>query len=75
VANIDNLLAAGMMITSNHDAHMSTRNTVCCMGQGEAAGTAAALCVDKGCGTRELPYSDLREVLEDNGVYFETSAI
>ncbi len=47
VAGLENLLAAGMLITSNHDAHMSTRNTVCCMGQGQAAGTAAALCAAK----------------------------
>jgi len=40
---LDNLYAAGMMITSDHDAHMSTRNTVCCMGQGQGAGAAAAL--------------------------------
>ena len=33
VAGIDNLLAAGMMITSDHNAHMSTRNTVSCMGR------------------------------------------
>ena len=71
VAGIDNLLAAGMMITSNHDAHMSTRNTVCCMGQGQAAGTAAALCVKGNCGTRELPYATLRESLKEGGVYFE----
>ncbi len=71
VAGIDNLLAAGMMITSDHDAHMSTRNTVCCMGQGQAAGTAAALCAAKGCGTRDLAYSELREALEAGGVYFE----
>lgn len=71
VAGIDNLLVAGMMITSDHDAHMSTRNTVSCMGQGQGAGTAAALCADKGCGTRELPYVDLRKALENDGVYFE----
>jgi hypothetical protein len=71
VAGIDNLLAAGMMITSDHDAHMSTRNTVCCMGQGQAAGTAAALCAARGCGTRELAHSDLRRALENGGVYFE----
>jgi hypothetical protein len=47
VAGIENLLVAGMVITSDHDAHMSTRNTVCCMGQGQAAGTAAALCAAK----------------------------
>ena len=71
VAGLDNLLAAGMMITSDHDAHMSTRNTVCCMGQGQAAGTAAALCAERGCGTRDLPYADLRQALERDGVYFE----
>jgi FAD-dependent oxidoreductase family protein len=71
VTGIDNLLATGMMITSNHDAHMSTRNTVCCMGQGQGAGTAAALCVAKDCGTRDLPYTDLRDALENDGVYFE----
>ena len=72
VAGIDNLLAAGMLITSDHDAHMSTRNTVCCMGQGQATGTAAALCAKRGCGTRELPYADLRKALEDSDVYFES---
>ena len=71
-ARIDNLLVAGMLITSNHDAHMSTRNTVCCMGQGQASGTAAALCADKNCGTRELPYSYLRKALEKDDVYFES---
>jgi hypothetical protein len=74
VAGIDNLLAAGMMITSNHDAHMSTRNTVCCMGQGQAAGTAAALCASRSCGTRDLPYSELRKALEKGDVHLERSS-
>ncbi|MGC9455698.1 MAG: FAD-dependent oxidoreductase [Phycisphaerae bacterium] len=69
---LDNLLVAGMMITSDHDAHMSTRNTVCCMGQGQAAGTAAALCAADGCSTRKLPYEKLRAALEAGGVYFES---
>ena len=72
VAGIDNLLAAGMLITSDHRAHMSTRNTVCSMGQGQAAGTAAALCADRGCGTRDLPYGVFREALEEGNVYFES---
>ena len=72
VAKLDNLLAAGMLITSDRRAHMSTRNTVCCMGQGQAAGAAAALCAARGCGTRELPYAELRKALERGGVYFET---
>ena len=68
---MNNLLVAGMLITSNHDAHMSTRNTVSCMAQGQAVGTAAALCAEKGCGTRELAYGDLHRALEKDGVYFE----
>ncbi len=72
VANIENLLAAGMMITSDRRAHMSTRNTVCCMGQGQAAGAAAALCAAKKCGTRELKYPDLRDALAKAGVYFDS---
>jgi len=72
VAGIENLLAVGMMITSNHNAHMSTRNTVCCMGQGQGAGTAAALCAARNCGTRELPYPNLRDALLTAGVYLES---
>jgi len=72
VAGIDNLLVAGMMITSDRRAHMSTRNTVSCMGQGQATGTAAALCAAKNCGSRELRYADLRNTLVRNNVYFES---
>jgi len=72
VAGIENLLAAGMLVTSNHDAHMSTRNTVCSMGQGQGAGTAAALCAARKCGTRDLPYGTLRDALNNTGVYFES---
>jgi hypothetical protein len=71
VTGLDNLLAAGMMLTSHRDAHMSTRNTVCCMAQGQAAGAAAALCAARGCGTRALPYSLLRETLLAQGVVLE----
>ena len=71
VNGIDNLLVAGMMITSDHEAHMSTRNTVSCMAQGQAAGTAAALCALKDRGTRDLAYADLRAALDKGGVYFE----
>ena len=71
VAGKENLLACGMMITSDHEAHMSTRNTVCCMGQGQAAGTAAALCAERGCGTRDLPWEVLRKALKKGSVYFE----
>ncbi len=68
---IDNLLVSGMLITSDWEAHMSTRNTVCCMGQGQAVGTAAALCAEKRYGTRDLPYSLLKKTLLSDGVYLE----
>ena len=72
VKGIDNLLASGMLITSDFQAHMSTRNTVCCMGQGQAAGTAAALCAAKKYTTRDLPYDNLRNALLKNNVYLES---
>jgi len=71
VKGIENLLAAGMLITTDFQAHMSTRNTVCCMGQGQAAGTAAALCAMKNYRTRDLPYITLRDALLKNNVYLE----
>ncbi len=69
---VENLYAAGMMITSDHRAHMSTRNTVCSMGQGQGAGTAAALCAKRKCSSRDLPYGVLRTALQKDGVYFES---
>ena len=71
VKGIDNMYVSGMMITSNHNAHMSTRNTVSCMGQGQASGTAAALCALKSYTSRQLPYNTLQTELEKGNVYFE----
>ena len=72
VHDCSNLYAIGMMVTSNHDAHMSTRNTVSCMAQGQAAGTAAALAAGAGFGSiRDLPYGMLKDRLLRDGVYFE----
>ncbi|MBN2452039.1 MAG: FAD-dependent oxidoreductase [Lentisphaeria bacterium] len=66
---LDNLLVAGMMITTDWEAHMSTRNTVGCMGQGQGAGTAAALCARRGIAIRDLPAADLRQQLVRDNVY------
>ncbi|HLN19887.1 MAG TPA: FAD-dependent oxidoreductase [Bacteroidales bacterium] len=71
VKGIDNLLAAGMLITTDHEAHMSTRNTVSCMGQGQAAGTAAALCAAANLSTRALQYEVLHSELIKANVYLE----
>lgn len=67
--NVENLLVAGRMITSDWTAHMSTRNTVSCMAQGQAAGTAAALCAKSGTTPRKLDTRLLRKTLLNDGVY------
>jgi hypothetical protein len=72
VKGLDNLFAIGMMITSDHEAHMSTRNTVSCMAMGQAAGTAAALCVKQELGgIRDLPYAKLYDALKLGNVWFD----
>ncbi|MGB8452901.1 MAG: FAD-dependent oxidoreductase [Anaerocolumna sp.] len=72
VKKIENLFAIGMMITSNHDAHMSTRNTISCMAQGQAAGTAAALCAKKNLtNVRDLSYDELYGALKLGNVWFD----
>jgi len=70
VSGFDNLYAAGMLITSDKDAHMSTRNTVSCMSQGQATGTAAALCVKHNVGTRDLSFAKLKDQLVKDNVFF-----
>jgi hypothetical protein len=72
VKGIDNLFAVGMMISSTHEAHMSTRNTVSCMAQGQAAGTAAALVAEKKLSdVRDLDYKDLYQALLEGKVWFD----
>lgn len=66
---LQGLLVAGRCITSTWEAHMSTRNTVSCMAQGQAAGTAAALSVKESCLPRELSTDELRMTLKAQGVY------
>jgi hypothetical protein len=41
------------------------------MAQGQASGTAAALCALNNYESRTLPYKKLRKALEKDGVYFE----
>ena len=66
---IEGLLVAGRLITSDWAAHMSTRNTVSCMAQGEAVGAAAALCAKHNVNPRELDVQMLRKTLRDQGVF------
>ncbi len=69
VKGIDNLFAVGMMISSEYEAYMSTRNTVSCMAQGQAAGTLAALAAKSGKPLRGVPYESLKSRLVEGGAY------
>lgn len=68
---VDGLLVAGRCVTREWEAHMSTRNTVSCMAQGQAAGTAAALCAAQGITPRELDTKLLRSTLRQQGVFLD----
>ncbi|MBQ6145919.1 MAG: FAD-dependent oxidoreductase, partial [Clostridia bacterium] len=69
VKGIDNLFAVGMMISSDYYAYMSTRNTVSCMAQGQAAGTLAAMAAQQNVPPRQVPFAALKAQLLEDGVY------
>ena len=58
-----NLLTAGRCFSADHTAHASCRSVAQCMAMGQAAGTAAALCVSENCEVSALPYALLKESL------------
>jgi len=66
--SLDNVLIAGRMMTVDHAAHQSTRNTVCCLICGQAAGTAAGLAALKNIAPRDLDAGELRDRLGEDGV-------
>ena len=68
---VDNVLMAGRMMTEELVAHNSTRNTVCCMICGQAAGAAAALAVQQGVTPRALDIGALQARLRADGVLLE----
>jgi hypothetical protein len=61
--NIRNLLLAGRIISATHVAFGSTRVMATCAAGGQAVGTAAALCLEKGCLPADLSSGErLREL-------------
>src|SRR6266545_3621217 len=64
--NVKNLMMAGRNISATHAAFTSTRVMATCAVEGQAAGTAAALCVHRGITPRQLcqdHVADLQQVL------------
>lgn len=62
-AETDGLLVCEKNISVSHIANGATRLQPVVMGIGQAAGMAAALCINLGCQPRELPIRDLQEAL------------
>ena len=66
--HVDDLLVAGRCISTTHEALASTRLTPTVMTLGQAAGTAAALSVQRAVAPRALDPALLRERLVRDGV-------
>ena len=64
---LDNLLVAGRPISCDHLMHGSLRVMPIAMSTGEAAGVAAALCVQQGKPTRGIDVLRLQETLRRRG--------
>ena len=64
---IEGLLVAGRCLSADHDAHASVRVMAQCMAMGQAAGTAAALALERGEMPRAVPVDPLRRRLRDQG--------
>lgn len=69
-----NLLLAGRMMTVDTVAHNSTRNTVCCLICGQAAGAAAALAAQSGRAPAEVNVEQLQSALRGAGALLEPRA-
>jgi len=67
---IDSLLVAGRSISANRNAQATVRVMGTAMALGQAAGTAAALCVSSECPPREVEVADVQQTLSDTGAIF-----
>jgi ribulose 1,5-bisphosphate synthetase/thiazole synthase len=65
-----NILVAGRCFSATHEALATARVMGTCMVMGEAAGTAAALSVQKGVRPKELEIALLQQRLADQGAIF-----
>ena len=64
----DNLLAAGRIVSASGDGWEVTRVIPVAALTGQAAGTAAAICIEKSCSTKEVEIATLQRKLEDKGI-------
>ena len=62
-----NLMAAGRSVSSDRLANSALRVQATCMAMGQAAGAAAALAASRRTTPLQVPFDELRQVLEQNG--------
>lgn len=65
--DLTNLMMAGRCVSSDREVNSALRVKASCMAMGQAAGTAAAMCVEDDIPIREISPEKLRAVLEKNG--------
>lgn len=68
---IDNLLAAGRVVSADYEASTAVACSGICMAVGEASGTAAALSIRNKVIPRNLDVKELQKVLVENGAILE----
>lgn len=71
VKGFNNLLVAGRCISVTHEAQGSIREIPTCILTGQGAGVAAALAAQQRVPVRALPYTQLRSVLQEQGVWMQ----
>jgi hypothetical protein len=71
--NLSNMLVAGRCLSATREAHGSARVMGTCMGMGQAAGTAAALCATADQPIRQLSVQALRDRLREQGAVLDTA--
>lgn len=64
---VENLLVAGRVIGGDKTSHAAVRNMACCAVSGQGAGTAAAIAVKTGKGTRDLDIAAVQGELRRQG--------
>lgn len=67
-----NVMVAGRCLSATREGMGTARTMGPCMAMGEAAGTAAAMCAERGfTRTRDLPVRDLQQRLKENGAVID----
>jgi len=61
--HVDGVIVAGRCISADHNAHGTVRIMGCALSQGEAAGTAAGLCIKQGKLPKALDGKELKKML------------